>query len=106
MASLRYGAAMSYSPAMQRATAEVEDWGPAATLNRVLWQIYPEANLAEGENIVGASAVTSNVIGFLISEIFKTQPCPVQVCRALPFMMPQQGPHTRSSTVLLGVPDK
>jgi hypothetical protein len=57
VADLGFGGAVSYSPATERATAEVEDWGAAATLNRVLWRIFPEANLAEGENIVGGSIV-------------------------------------------------
>ena len=45
--------AVCYNPGAQRATLEVDDWGPAAALNSVLWRIYPEAKLLEGENIVG-----------------------------------------------------
>ena len=52
--SLGLGGTVLYSPGAQRATLEVDDWGPAATLNSVLWRIYPEANLLEGQNIVGA----------------------------------------------------
>ena len=52
--SLGLGGTVLYNPGAQRATLEVDDWGPAAALNSVLWRIYPEANLLEGENIAGA----------------------------------------------------
>ena len=57
MAGLGLGGAVSYSPAVERATAEVDDWGAAAMLNRTLWRIFPETNLAEGEDIAGESVV-------------------------------------------------
>ncbi len=52
--SLGLGGTVLYNPGAQRATLEVDDWGPAAALNSVLWRIYPEVNLAEGENISSA----------------------------------------------------
>ncbi len=52
--SLGLGGKILYNPGAQRATLEVDDWGPAAMLNSVLWRVYPEANLLEGENIAGA----------------------------------------------------
>ena len=54
MTSLALGSEGAYSPGAQRTTLEIDDWGAAATLNRVLWRIYPEAKLLEGENIAGA----------------------------------------------------
>ena len=54
MMSLGLGGTITYSSGAQQATLEIDDWGAAATLNRVLWRIYPEAKLREGENLVGA----------------------------------------------------